>query len=171
MKAQFALSNGDRNAVGDSLDIYLPITTKLEGEGGSGGGGIGGENERMLRRKILLLEKDLAVARGVRGAKTRSGTPTTPGSRDRDRESDRERERERERIRNRRNDSGGGYSSGGTGYGGRAGGNGSSSGSRRPSPSLLLSPTSASSLRARERGAGYMRYYVGCVVLCVFRVV
>jgi hypothetical protein len=173
LKSKFALSNGDRYAVGDSLDIYLPITPKLEGEGGSGMGsvggiGVGGESERLLRRRILLLEKDLAVARGVRnGPQSRSGTPTTPGGRDRISDSDRERERERERIRNRRNV--GGYSSGGTGYGGRPGGTGSSSGSRRASPSLLLSPTSAS--RLRERGAGYMRYgVVWCGVVSVLLV-
>ena len=162
MKAKFAQSNGDKNAVGDSLDIYLPISPKHDSEGvdlgsnsRSSPGSAWGENERLLRRRILLLEKDLAVARGVRSG-IRAGTPPTPGGRGSDRE--RERERERERIRSRRE--GGGYSSGGTGYGGRTGGTGSSSGSRRASPSLLLSPTSASSQRerGRDRGAGYMRY-------------
>ena len=158
MKAKFAQSNGDKNAVGDSLDIYLPISPKHDSEGvdlgsnsRSSPGSAWGENERLLRRRILLLEKDLAVARGVRSG-IRAGTPPTPGGRGSDRE------RERERIRSRRE--GGGYSSGGTGYGGRTGGTGSSSGSRRASPSLLLSPTSASSQRerGRDRGAGYMRY-------------
>ena len=162
LKSKLALFS-DRDAVGDSLDIYLPVAPKL-----IGGDDRSGEREAILRRRIALLETDLAAFKGGRRARTpsRAGTPPTPGG---TRDSDRERERERERSRlkklaRERSDSG--YGSGG-GYGSSRGT--PASGSRRPgsSPFLQLSPATIAKARDRERererslsrgSSGYMRY-------------
>jgi hypothetical protein len=162
LKSKLALFS-DRDAVGDSLDIYLPVAPKL-----IGGDDRSGEREAILRRRIALLETDLAAIKGGRRARTpsRAGTPPTPGG---TRDSARERERERERSRVKkltRERSNSGYGSGG-GYGSSRGT--PASGTRRPgsSPFLQLSPATIAKARDRERererslsrgSSGYMRY-------------
>ena len=158
-KSKLALFS-DRDAVGDSLDIYLPVAPKL-----LGGDDRSGEREAVLRRRIALLETDLAAFQGGRRARTpsRSGTPPTPGGRERERERERERSRAKKLTRER---SDSGYGSGG-GYGSSRGT--PASGSRRPgsSPFLQLSPATIAKARDRERererslsrgSSGYMRY-------------
>jgi hypothetical protein len=160
LKSKLALFS-DRDTVGDSLDIYLPVAPKL-----IGGDDRSGEREAILRRRIALLETDLAAFKGGRRTRTpsRTGTPPTPGG---TRDSDRERERERSRVKKlARERSDGGYGSGG-GYGSSRGT--PASGSRRPgsSPFLQLSPATIAKARDRERererslgrgSSGYMRY-------------
>ena len=168
---------GDRetSGVGDSLDIYLPITPRVIGSDDRSGGG-GGDREGILRRRIALLESDLAAANSARRARipSRSGTPPTPrggsGSVGGGRDSDREREKERSRVKKmarERLDSG--YGSGG-GYGSSR--STAANGYGRPGSSSFsqLAPATLAKARDRERererslsrgrggSSGYMRY-------------
>lgn len=167
---------GDRETsrVGDSLDIYLPVTPRVIGSDDRNGGG-GGDREGILRRRIALLETDLAAANSARRARipSRSGTPPTPrggggggGSVGGGRDSDRERERSRvKKMAGERLDSG--YGSGG-GYGSSR--STSANGYGRPGSSFSqLAPATIAKARDRERererslsrgrggSSGYMR--------------
>ena len=166
---------GDRETVGDSLDFYLPVAPRV-----LGGDDRTGDRETILRRRIALLETDLAAAKGGRRARTpsRSGTPPTPGSTGGGggggRDSDRERSRVKKMARERSDT---GYGSGG-GYGSSRGT--AASGYHRPGSSsfLQLSPATIAKARDRDRerergrererererslsrgSSGYMRYY------------
>ena len=92
LKIKYKHTSGtDGQDVGDSLDIYLPPSTRLENDATERGREKGRED--ILQRRIVQLEKDLAVYKGKSGRSTvRSTTPTA--NRSTGRESDRERERE-----------------------------------------------------------------------------
>ena len=171
------VSDRETSGVGDSLDIYLPITPRVIGSDDRSGGG--GDREGILRRRIALLETDLAAANSARRARiipSRSGTPPTTrgrsggGSVSGGRDSDRERERERERSRVKkmtRDRSDSGYGSGG-GYGSSR--STAANGYGRPGSSSFsqLAPATIAKARDRERererslsrggSSGYMRY-------------
>ena len=175
------VSDRETSGVGDSLDIYLPITPRVIGSDDRSGGG--GDREGILRRRIALLETDLAAANSARRARiipSRSGTPPTPrggsigGGVSGGRDSDRERERERSRVKKmtrERSDSG--YGSGG-GYGSSR--STAANGYGRPGSSFSqLAPATIAKARDRERererslsrggSSSYMRY--GTVLLHV----
>ena len=178
LKMKFKHIGGvDGQDVGDSLDIYLPTSTRLESDATERGREKGREDA--LQKRIAQLEKDLAVSRGKSGRDaTRSTTPTASRStgRESDRERVREKERESERMKGRREsdreserEREKGYSSTGSvgsrgnrsvpgqgeGRGERGGYSSSrsvsSTGRKRPSYNTgsLHSPTSASSARGR----------------------
>ena len=103
LKIKYKHTSGtDGQDVGDSLDIYLPPSTRLENDATERGREKGRED--ILQRRIVQLEKDLAAYKGKSGRSTvRSTTPTanrsTGRESDREREKGREKERERERER------------------------------------------------------------------------